>query len=161
MATTATADRNEQLVREYVTELWQNHNFDRVPEFVADSFTYDEPTLSEPVFGAREFLKHLRDSEAAFPDFHVRLETVLADDDVVMAEWTFKGTHRGPMNGIPATGRRVTIRGLSIVRIENGTVVEDRAYWDPNDVAAQLGLDFPAVIAQLPKLAWMKVSQRG
>ena len=161
MATTATANRNEQFIREYVSAVWQDHEFERVPEFVADSITYAEPTLSEPVSGPGEFLAHLRDTESAFPDFRVTLETVVADDDVVAAEWTFRGTHAGPMNGIPATGRAVAARGMSIVRLEDGRIVDERAYWDTNEVAAQLGLTFPAVVAQLPKLAWGKVAQRG
>lgn len=160
MATTATANRTEQLVREYVTALWQDHDFERTPEFVADSLTYSDPTLSEPVSGPREFVAFLRDTRAAFPDFHVTLETVVAEDDVAMAEWTFRGTHEGPMNGVPATDRPVAVRGMSIVRLEDGKIVDDRAYWDTNDVAAQLGLDFPAIVGHLPKLAYRKLAGR-
>ena len=160
MATTATADRTEQLVREYVTVLWQDHDFERTPEFVADSVTYSDPTLSKPVSGPREFAAFLRDTETAFPDFHVTLETVVAEDDVAMAEWTFRGTHEGPMNGIPATGRPVAVRGMSIVRSKDGKIVDDRAYWDMADVRTQLGLDFPAIVGQLPKLVSRKLAAR-
>ncbi|WP_436343480.1 ester cyclase [Natronorubrum sp. FCH18a] len=158
MSVEATAKDNERLVRDYVTALWQDHEFDRVPEFVAESFTYADPTLSEPIRGPREFTAYLRETESSFSDFYVGIDTLVADDDAVLCEWTLTATHDGSMDGIPPTDRRMSINGMSIVHVEDGKLVDDRAYWDMQDVSAQLGLAFPAVVGQLPKLAYRKVA---
>ena len=160
MEVDAIPQQNERIVRDYVTALWQDHEFDRVTEFVDNAFTYTDPMLSEPVRGPREFREYLRATEAAFPDFHVLPESVVADDDVVLAEWTLTGTHDGPLEGIPPTGRQLILRGMSTVRLEGGKLTTGRTYWDTADGNAQLGLEFPAVVGQLPKLAYRKLTGR-
>lgn len=158
MAVEAIAEQNERVVREYVTDIWQNHRFDRVPEYVTDSFTYLDPALTTPTRGPREFQDFLRETEASFSDFHVSLETVVADDDVVLSEWTLAATHDGSLDGIPPTDRSIVLHGMSIVRLEDGKLVADRTYWDMQDIRAQLGLTVPAIVGQLPKLAYRKLT---
>lgn len=158
MAATAIERENERIVRDYVTEIWQDHRFDRVPEFVADSVVYDDPTLSTPVRGPRELYAHLRRTKSSFSDFHVAIDALVAEGDVVAFEWTLTAIHDGPMGGIPPTGRRLQVRGMSIHRLEDDKLVADRAYWDMTEVRAQLGLDVPAILGQLPKLAWRKLT---
>jgi steroid delta-isomerase-like uncharacterized protein len=69
----------------------------------------------------------------------------LTDDDVIVANdkvvirWTFRGTHTGPFMGVDPTGRRVTLEGIDIFRIENGKIAE---FWNGYDllaVAEQIG----------------------
>lgn len=46
-----------------------------------------------------------------------------------------RGTHSGPLNGMPATGRTVVVTGMSIERIANGRIVEG---WNENDALGML-----------------------
>jgi len=48
-----------------------------------------------------------------FPDGHFTLEDVLAEEGRVVARWTFRATHKGELFGIPATGRPITIAGMT------------------------------------------------
>jgi predicted ester cyclase len=43
--------------------------------------------------------------QAAFPDHHSTIEEQIAEGDKVVTRSTFRGTHRGELQGIPATGR--------------------------------------------------------
>ena len=62
----------------------------------------------------------------AFPDLRMSVEQMLAEGDKVAVLWTFRGTHTGSgYEGLPATGTRVELRGITIWRIVNGRIVEE------------------------------------
>ena len=62
----------------------------------------------------------------AFPDLRMSVEQMLAEGDKVAVLWTFRGTHTGSgYEGLPATGTRVELRGITIWRIVNGHIVEE------------------------------------
>jgi predicted ester cyclase len=83
----------------------------------------------------RERASRLR---AAFPDAEVTLEDMLAERDRVAYRLTIRGTHRGSFLGVAATGRRVTVPFLAIVRVENGTLAEEWGGLDQVDLLRQL-----------------------
>ena len=59
-------------------------------------------------------------SERHFPDIHFTIDTMIAEGDKVVTQWTARGTHKGIFKGIPATGKKVTITAIDIDRIVNG-----------------------------------------
>ena len=62
----------------------------------------------------------------AFPDLRVSVQDMLAEGDKVAVLWTFQGTHTGSgYEGLPPTGTRVEIRGITIWRIVDGRIVEE------------------------------------
>lgn len=86
----------------------------------------------------------------AFPDFEITILDMLADDDIIMYEIRITMTHEGMFGGIPPTGRRVGIQGVSILCLDDRIVNDHRFYMNMGDVLKQLGLTFPTVIGQLP-----------
>jgi steroid delta-isomerase-like uncharacterized protein len=70
----------------------------------------------------------------AFPDLQVTVEHLVAEGELVASRVTVTGTHRGPLLGMPATGRRVTFTSTNISRVANGKIAE---HWGNSD---QLGL---------------------
>ena len=56
-----------------------------------------------------------------------------------MTEWTGSGTHEGEFNGFPPTGRTFEHRGMSKFVIANSRIEEERMYYDPREIAEQLG----------------------
>ena len=65
------------------------------------------------------------DVRAAFPDMVFSVDLLIESDDVVVSNWTVRGTHTGaPFNGVAASGKPVEINGTAILRIRDGTIVE-------------------------------------
>lgn len=64
---------------------------------------------------------------------------VTANDDTVMASWTMIGTHQADWQGIPATGRRVSLTGVDIFKVTDGLIVEERIHGDYLGLLRQLG----------------------
>ncbi len=78
----------------------------------------------------------------AFPDLRIEVAEQVAAGDRVANHWRGRGTHRGAFQGIPATGKAVTITGNNVMRIERGTVRELWGQVDAVGLLAQLGV-FP------------------
>lgn len=76
----------------------------------------------------------------AFPDLEYQLEELVIDGDQVVIEYTYTGTHLGPLMGAPATGVVVHGRGLEIHTLADGRITQTRNYSDVFGLFAQLGL---------------------
>lgn len=137
MAKTSPGDI-ESVLDDY-TALW-NGDFSKL-EVVSESVDVYLPALSDgEVHGRDAFESYLRDLRTGFPDWHVTVDETLAEDGVVMKEWTVTATHKGEYSGVPPTGRPIEISGMAKILIENGKVQEDRLYYDFHDLIEQLGL---------------------
>jgi predicted ester cyclase len=77
---------------------------------------------------------------AAFPDLHVKNEDVIVEGDKVVARWTARGTHNGMLMNILPTGRQATLKGIDILRIEGGKIVERWGEFDALGMLHQLGV---------------------
>jgi steroid delta-isomerase-like uncharacterized protein len=80
----------------------------------------------------------------AFPDARITVHNTIAADDWSVQEFTFEGTHDetfvGPAGEIPATHRRLTGRGVQIIRAQDGQIADVRLYFDQVQVLTQLGV---------------------
>jgi predicted ester cyclase len=65
---------------------------------------------------------------------------IVADGDKVVTRWTVQATHQGELNGIPATGKRVTVTAMTIDRITDGKVIESWTIFDALGLMQQLGV---------------------
>ena len=77
---------------------------------------------------------------SAFPDSDLCIEEEIAEDDKVVIRWNFSGTHQGNLLGIPATGKKVSWTGITIYRIVDGKVEEERGEEDFLGFFRQIGL---------------------
>lgn len=95
--------------------------------------------------GRRAIRERLARELEAFPDIEFGFGAFVEQGDAFADEWTFTGTHQGalllPDGGtLPATGRRVEVRGMEYVRVRDGRIVIDNLYYDNLSVASQLGV---------------------
>lgn len=77
---------------------------------------------------------------AAFPDGQYSMDDMIAEGDKVVLRWTFRGTHKGELMGIPATGKQVTMAGISIYHFANGMLEEIWEHYDRFGFLQQLGV---------------------
>ena len=73
------------------------------------------------------------------------MESFVEQGDDFADEWTFVGTHTGPLSlpdgtDVPPSGKRLEIRGMELVKVREGKIVVDNLYYDTSAVAVQLGL---------------------
>jgi predicted ester cyclase len=63
----------------------------------------------------------------AFPDIEATMDDLVVAGDRVVGRFTYRGTHAGPLYGVPPTGNAIEMRSIDIWRTENGEFVE---HWD-------------------------------
>ena len=133
---------NKTLVRRLIEEVWNRGNLAVFDELSAPDFLFHDPGL--PQVHTREEDKHwIAGVLDAFPDFHVAIEDVIAEGDQVVVRLTAHGTNTGELRAPaphPATGRHVTITGITIARVEGGQFVEIWHQVDWLGMFQQLGL---------------------
>lgn len=136
---------------------WLNGDDSKI-DAIARSVDVYGPALPEgEVHSREEWASFIQANHEGFPDIEFSIQELLAGDGVAMAELAISGTHQGEFMGIPPTYRTIEIRAIDKFLIESGQVVEWRPYFDSQEIPEQLGLNFPAVLGQLPKLAWRKL----
>jgi len=75
-----------------------------------------------------------------FSDITFTIKDVFGMDNKLVKHWNFKGTHTGVFFGIPATNKKVDIDGVTLVRMEDGKIAEERDFFDNLEFMQQLGL---------------------
>jgi steroid delta-isomerase-like uncharacterized protein len=109
--------------------------------------------LAEQLY-AKDFVNHgvhrdisLEEDQAAlkgwhqaFPDIVVVPEKLIAEGDLVTIYWIGRGTNTGTGNGLPATGKKAELPGITIWRIIDGKIKEEWSAFDQLSMMQQLGL---------------------
>lgn len=131
------AEQNKTIARRFIEEVIGKGNWEVVDELVGANYCYQAPGMevSGPD-GIKQLLGMLR---TAFPDWNESIEELLSEGDKVVFRVTGTGTHKGDWMGIPPTGNEVTVKGIDIIRIEGGKIVEHWANFDAMGMMQQLG----------------------
>ena len=128
---------HKDLVRRYYEELWNRWDFALADELVAEGVAF-QGSLGQTVQGREGFKEYMRAVRQAFPDFHNRVEELVAEADRVAARLTYTGTHAGELFGIAPTGRRVSYAGVAVFRIVSGQIAEGWVLGDLYGLIRQL-----------------------
>ena len=131
-------EANKALTLRYWEEVANKGNLNLIEEICAPDYVCHEvdQDIRGPE-GVRQFISMLR---AAFPDLHVTVEDVIAEGDKIVQRWTGRATHQGELMGIPPTGNRVSVAGITISRFKDGKVSEEWEVYDMMGMMQQLGV---------------------
>jgi steroid delta-isomerase-like uncharacterized protein len=109
--------------------------------------------LTEQLY-AKDFVNHgirrdatLEEDQAAlkgwhqaFSDIAIVHEKMISEGDLVAIYWVARGTNTGTGNGLPATGKKAELAGITIWRIVDGKIKEEWSAFDQLSMMQQLGL---------------------
>ena len=105
------SEENKELVRRYYADVLNGRNLEAVGEFFGDARIVER--VQNGCFG------YFR----AFPDLHLSIDELIAEEDRVFCRSTMTGTHDGEYKGISATGRHVASESMEVFRIADGKFV--------------------------------------
>jgi steroid delta-isomerase-like uncharacterized protein len=126
----------KQLARDFFQEVWNDGDEAAIDRYIAENARGNDPDFGA---GREAFRAQWRKWQAAFPDLHFEVEDVIAEGNKVLTRWTLTGTHEGEFMDIPATGRRISVSGMSFDIIEDGMIAEGFDGWDALGLRQQLG----------------------
>jgi steroid delta-isomerase-like uncharacterized protein len=132
-------EENKIIARRFI-QVWGQGNLDTLDELAASNLSVYYPLLNEPIYGPKAFKQHLMKAHSAVPDATIKILDEIAEGDKVVVRWTVHGTHLGVFLGIPPTGQQLTWTGITIYRIADGKIVEERGEEDALGLMQQLGV---------------------
>jgi predicted ester cyclase len=149
---TMSTEDNKEIVGRWFAEFWgPDFNPEIIDELAAPDIRF-EYSLHAPCRGRDEVRAFATKFRTAFPDLAFGgTAELIAEGDYVVGQWIGGGTHTGdafddmPIGGLPAgSGKAMRFTGISILRVEDGLITEERGLDDGVTVLQQLELITPA-----------------
>ena len=130
-------EKNKDFIRIYTEEFWNKQNMAVFDEYFSTDLIVHNPD------GDLNYEQYKGLSQAyfaAFPDLHITTDESIEEGDKVTKVWTANCTHKGELMKIPATGKRIMVKGIELFRIADGKITEIWAVMDTFGMMQQLGV---------------------
>ncbi len=112
-------------------------------EYFNDSnFSKDVVMYSSPsnIVGIDSMKAYYNNFLIGLSDISFTIKDIFGMENKLVKHWNFKGTHTGLFFGIPATGKKVDLDGVTLVRMENGKIAAERDFFDNLEFMQQLNV---------------------
>ncbi len=120
---------------------WSSHEPGAFTDVCSPGVQYEDPLTDEPLAGLGALEGHATRLWTGFPDARLeRTGTRLHDGHFVAAPCKLLGTHREPLEGLPATSRFVVVHCVFYCELQNALLYRVRGFYDVYDAATQLGV---------------------
>jgi steroid delta-isomerase-like uncharacterized protein len=119
-----TIQENKNIARRFI-QIWGQGDLDIIDELIAPNFCWQYPVSPEAIRGKEKFRQVMEGFRSAFPDSEIHIDDEIAEGDKVVIRWTFSGTHKGSILGIPGTDKKVKWTGITVYRIADGKVLDE------------------------------------
>jgi steroid delta-isomerase-like uncharacterized protein len=129
-----------QRIAEAWATAWSSHDPDELLSLFADDCLYEDVTFGAVNRGRGQLRTFAEGVFSAVPDFRIDVTTCFADGNRATIEWILSGTHRGDLPGMPATGKRFSVRGATVLELQTHKICRNSDYWDAATIMKQVGL---------------------
>jgi len=124
--------------RQYL-DAWNARDAEAIAKTFSDGGTYCDPAAGE--IAGEAIGANAKRLWSAFPDLSFEIVSIAeAGAGKVVAEWIMKGTNTGPFQGLPATGRTISLPGIDVFEIGTDGINAVKGYFDTRAIPDQLGL---------------------
>ena len=129
---------SKRVVGRYLEEVINGRRLDGADELLTPDFAIDHAGLPGTVRTPAGFKGMIGAFFAAFPDLRATVEEMIGEGDTVAVRLTWRGTHRGEFNGIPASGRAFTVTGSAMYHLRDDQIARAWAELDVHALLQQL-----------------------
>jgi steroid delta-isomerase-like uncharacterized protein len=123
---------------------WNDHDVDAIVEMHTDDSVFENHTTGDLNVGKEAIAKAIGGIFTVFPDLRFETRRAYIRENLVVQEWTARGTHLGKMTRagleVEPTGKKVEYRGMDVIPIDDGKVARKDVYSDGVTLLRQLGL---------------------
>ncbi len=120
---------------------WSGRDLAAFAEVCSEDVHYEDPLTAEPLEGLDELGAHAERLWAGFPDARLEKTGVrLSDGRFAAAPSKLLATHKGTLEGLPATNRFIVVHCVFYCELEHERLLRVRAFFDLYDAATQLGV---------------------
>lgn len=138
METSTQIELNKKVCHRFFQELHNNQNLEIIDALVDPNVISHDPFPGQAP-GADGLKNTMRMFREAFPDLHIEISDMMAEDDRVMTRLRVSGTHRGVFLEAAPTYNAVTYDEIIVMRLANGKIVEHWAVADALSLMQGIG----------------------
>ena len=110
---------------------WNAHDVDKIATFYTEDCIKEDVALGTSTRGKEEMNALHHRVFAAIPDLKIELTSCFHSPEWAASEWIMSGTYSHQLLGMPpATGRRFSVRGSSIMKLDRGKISRVSDYWN-------------------------------
>jgi steroid delta-isomerase-like uncharacterized protein len=131
---------NKAIVRQLYEEAWNKRKFEFIDLLLSPSHALHGPIFPGRSIGPDAYKQTMLIFTMGFPDLQFTIEETIAETEKAVCYWAMSGTHRGEFMGIPATGKKMSVDGITIHHITNGKIMDSYVSIDMWGMMQQLGL---------------------
>ena len=132
-------EQNKDVVQRYWDGKWNERRPEILDELQTPDVVYHGTSME--MKGIKEYKQVYSSYLSAFHDTQVNVEDLIAEGDKVMTRVTFSVVHKGELEGIPPTGKTLTISLFTVFRLVDGKIVEEWEIIDELGMMMQLGME--------------------
>lgn len=133
------AGAQTQVLNDYAAA-WNSHDTEKLVSLFTDDCVYEELGIGVIKRGKEELRAFINGFFANFPDVNFEPKSSFISGNWYCAEWVWTGTYKGNAPGLPATGKKVSIRGVSVGELKEGKIKRNSDYYNRMDFFQQLGV---------------------
>jgi steroid delta-isomerase-like uncharacterized protein len=123
---------------------WNAHDVEAIVSMHTDDSVFENHVTGDVNVGREQIGKAITGIFSVFPDLTFEGRRTYIREDLVVQEWTARGTHEGTMTRsgmeVAPTGRSVEYKGMDVIPIRDGLVARKDVYSDSVTLLRQLGL---------------------
>lgn len=134
-------ETQSQQVHDTFLNAYNTGDVDLIDEVCADDFVAYHTGVEGTIHGADAYKPRIQELRRAFPDFEMELVETMFDAEKSAGHYRWRGTHENEFNGIPATGKEISVESLTMTKLDDdGKLAELRVFADTGSVMRQLGV---------------------
>jgi steroid delta-isomerase-like uncharacterized protein len=142
MATVEQLEANKKLSREYIDQVFNEHNPAAAADFVTEDVVWHGGGLGD-ITGAAGLVGLLESFIGALPDLNAAEQDIVAENDLVVVRLVISATVKGTLLGVPADGKPVRWSAVDIYRVADRKISEEWAADDVASIMIQVGAFTP------------------
>jgi steroid delta-isomerase-like uncharacterized protein len=121
----------------FIEEVWNAGDIDASAKYIAPKYTiHHDPgdPWEKRELDLAGYKERLRISRAPFPDQRFIIQDLVAEGNTAIMTWLWSATHKGDIQGFPATGNEIKMSGATVYYLEGGRLT---GHWQ---IADRLGV---------------------
>lgn len=115
---------------------WNSHDPDKMLPVFTDDVFYEDVAFGEVSHGRAEFRKFAVEEFEGVPDLELKLVRAAIHNGHGTIEWNFSGTDKG----VYKTGKKFTVRGVSVIDVRDGKISRSLDFYDTGTIMRQVGV---------------------
>lgn len=129
---------NHEIPVRFFDEIWNKGREEAVDELTTPDAQWFGFPYPESVLNRQEFKDYVREFRTTFSHIHIHVEETVSEGYRIAVRWRGSMKHTGSGLGFPATGRTVTVLGMTIMHLHDGLVEKIFSSVDLNSAVMHL-----------------------